>query len=57
LSGHNGRFRRQGAGIPAAAATLNQERQKQDDVDGEHREENFFESFSPILVRVADDGT
>jgi hypothetical protein len=34
---------------------LNQERQKQENVEGEHRKENFFESFSPINLGVADD--
>jgi hypothetical protein len=56
LSGHHGRLRRQRIIVLARATALNQQRQKQDDVDGEHCEENLLETFSPIKLRVANHG-
>jgi hypothetical protein len=35
---------------------LDEQRQKQDDVDGENREENLFEPFAPIVLRVTAEG-
>jgi hypothetical protein len=40
--------------LTAATAALNEQGQKQDDVDREHREKNLFEPFAPIELWVAD---
>jgi hypothetical protein len=55
LSGDRDRARRLGSGrLFAAAAPLNKERQKQKDVNRQHREKNLFESFAPIELWVSD---
>jgi hypothetical protein len=40
--------------LPAAAAALDQERQKQEDMDRQDRKKNLFEPFAPIELWVAD---
>ena len=40
-----------------AAAALDKERQKQKNVNRQHREKNLFESFAPIELRVTDQYT
>jgi hypothetical protein len=40
-----------------AAAALNQEGQKQEDVDRQYREKNLFEPFAPMELWVADQYT
>jgi hypothetical protein len=38
--------------LPATAASLDQQRQKQNDVDGEDREKDFFEPLAPSVLWV-----
>lgn len=56
LGGHRRGVRRQGAGILSAATALDQQGEKQENVDREDRKENLFEPFAPILLRVAVQG-
>jgi hypothetical protein len=54
----NGRHRgggRFGSGrLAAAAAALDEERQKEKHVDRENREKNLFEPFAPMELWIAD---
>ena len=53
MSGGRSRGGRLGSGLLPAAAALNQQSQKQNDVNGEDGEENVAEPFAAILFRVA----
>jgi len=56
LSNRGHGFRGHHAGVVAIAGSLDQKEQKEEDVGRQYCEENFFEAFALVVLKVAAEG-